>query len=114
MPRDEHTLLDIANAARMIISFTQGMTKRAFLKDYKTQSAVLHQLMVIGEAVKRLSAAFRAEHAHILWAQIAGMRDQLIHAYDTVDIDEVWRTATHDVPILLRQVEPLLSAKPNP
>jgi uncharacterized protein with HEPN domain len=55
MARDDATLLDIANAARLVQSFIKGMTKEAFLADLKTQSAVLHQLTVIGEAVKRLS-----------------------------------------------------------
>lgn len=38
MPRDETTLLDIAQAARLILSFKQGMDKTAFLQDIKTQS----------------------------------------------------------------------------
>lgn len=37
------------------------------------------------------------------------MRDHLIHAYDTVDWDEVWKTLTSDVPDLLTKIEPLLS-----
>ena len=49
MRRDEATLLDIAKAARLVAAFTQGMNKRAFLDDLKTQSAVLHQLLIIGE-----------------------------------------------------------------
>ncbi len=36
------------------------------------------------------------------------MRDHLIHAYDTVDWDEVWKTATIDIPSLLAQIESLL------
>ena len=32
------------------------------------------------------------------------MRDRLIHGYDSVDIDELWKTATEDVPALLEQV----------
>lgn len=75
--------------------------KAAFLEDYKTQSAVLHQLMVIGEAVKRLSVEFRDDHPVVPWSLIAGMRDKLIHGYDIVDLDEVWRTAEVDVPELL-------------
>jgi len=55
MARDETTLLDIARAAHLVIEFKQGMDKETFLKDIKIQSAILHQLMVIGEAVKRLS-----------------------------------------------------------
>ena len=44
MSRDETTLLDIAQAARLILAFKQGMDKDAFLRDLKTQSAILHQL----------------------------------------------------------------------
>lgn len=39
---------------------------------------------------------------------MAGMRDVLIHAYDTVDLDEVWRTVTAEVPLLIDQLMPLL------
>jgi uncharacterized protein with HEPN domain len=108
MPHDETTLLDIAQAARLILVFTQGMDKTAFLQDLKTQSAILHQLMVMGEAVKRLSQEFRARHPAIPWAPVAGMRDKLIHAYDIVDFDEVWKTVDTDVPTLLSLLEPLL------
>ena len=108
MPRDEATLLDIVQAARLVIEFKQGMDRSAFLADVKTQSAVLHQLMVIGEAVKRLSQDFRARHPQVPWALIAAMRDKLIHAYDIVDLDEVWKTAEADIPELLSAIEPLL------
>jgi uncharacterized protein with HEPN domain len=35
---------------------------------------------------------------------IAGMRDRLIHGYDSVDIEELWKTSTEDVPALMWQV----------
>ncbi len=49
-------------------------------------------LLIIGEAVKRLSEVFREMHHDIPWKPIARMRDRLIHQYDAVDWDEVWRT----------------------
>ena len=55
---------------------------------------------MIGEASKRLSLAFRDANPSIPWRQMAGMRDKLIHAYDAVDVEEVWRTATVDVSAL--------------
>ena len=64
--------------------------------------------MVIGEAVKRLSPEFRQAHMDIPWSAIAGMRDHLIHGYDIVDMEEVWKTATVDVPDLLTALEPLV------
>lgn len=108
MARDKAVLLDIVRAARLVLEFRQGMDKAAFFGDLKSQSAILHQLMVMGEAVKRLSAEFRARHSEVPWMLIAGMRDKLIHGYDIVDLEQVWQTAVGDVPELLSLIEPLL------
>ena len=108
MHRDDATLLDIATAARLVLEFTEGMDQAGFLDDIKTQSSVLHQLMVLGEAVKRLSDDFRARHPEIPWTLMAGMRDKPIHGYDIVDLEEVWQTANRDVPDLLQWLEPHL------
>ncbi len=111
MQRDDATLLDIAKAARLVSVFIAGMTKESFLDDVKTQSSVLYQLAVIGEAVKRLSQEFRTQHPDVPWQLIAGMRDHIIHGYDVVDWDEVWKTATRDVSDLLARIEPWLPKK---
>jgi uncharacterized protein with HEPN domain len=108
MSPDEIIVLDIIRAARLAIDFKQGLDKAEFLEDIKTQSAVLHQLMVMGEAVKRLSMTYRSEHPHIPWKVIAGMRDVLIHGYDIVDLNEVWKTVNGDVPQLLPLLEKLI------
>jgi uncharacterized protein with HEPN domain len=52
---DEGTALDLLKAARLIRDFIAGMTPAQFNADLKTQSAVLHQIIILGEAVKRLS-----------------------------------------------------------
>lgn len=108
---DAGTLTDIAAAARRIAEFTAGFSREAFLADPKTQSSVLHQLLTVGEAVKRLSPDFVASHPRQPWSDMAGMRDILIHAYDTVDLEEVWRTTNTDMPELLSYIEPLLATE---
>lgn len=85
------------------------MDRHAFLEDLKTRSAVLHQLLIVGEATKRLSNGFRDQQPEIPWTDMAGMRDVLIHGYDQVDPEEVWKTASVDIPDLLARIEPLLS-----
>ena len=108
MNRDSETLLDLAKSARLIIQFAQGLTPEDFIEDVRTQSAVLYHIEVIGAAVKRLSPSFRAAHPSISWSAIAGMRDRLIHQYDTVDLEEVWSVVNQDVPDLLQYLAPLL------
>jgi uncharacterized protein with HEPN domain len=80
MKRDEAAVLDILRAARLARSFVGEMTRANFEEDVKTQSAVLHQLLVIGEAAKRVKDEFRGQHRTIPWRAMAGMRDRVIHA----------------------------------
>lgn len=97
MHRDEVVLQDILNAGRLVVSFVGD-------EDAGSRPVSIDGH---GEAVKRLSKEFRAQHSEIPWGLIAGMRDHLIHGYDLVDWDEVWKTATSDVPDLLSKLEAL-------
>ncbi|GAB4138743.1 MAG: hypothetical protein Fur0046_13430 [Cyanobacteria bacterium J069] len=87
--RDRAALLDIASAARKVLQYKAGIDKAEFFRDDKTQSAIVFQLLIMGEAVKRLSTELRSQHPDIPWSLIAGMRDNLIHRYDDIDLDEV-------------------------
>lgn len=113
MSRDAATLLDMLAAARSAVAFVGDLGAPAFLADAKTQSAVLHQLLVLGEAAKRISESLRSAEPAILWREIAGMRDRLIHGYDDVDLDEVWRTVRIDLPGLVASLERLAPRPPD-
>ena len=106
--KDESSLIDILHAARLVKSFVEGFDQEAFENDIMCQSAVIHQLTIIGEATKRISEEYRNSYPEMPWRQMAGMRDVLIHAYERVELKEVWIVATVDVPELIRQIEPLV------
>jgi uncharacterized protein with HEPN domain len=42
------------------------------------------------------------------WCRNSGRVWILIHHYDTVDLEEVWRVAERDIPVLAQQIEPLI------
>jgi uncharacterized protein with HEPN domain len=109
MSRDKALAADILLAGRQALVFIQGMTPEQFLKDFKTQAAVLMQLIVIGEAVKGLSGEFRAGLPDIPWKKVAGMRDRLIHDYRNWDLEEIWRTLQNRVPELIAALEKHIS-----
>jgi len=101
MQRDRGVLLDISLASGDILAFAHDVDEAAFLKDLKTQSAVLHKLIVIGEAVRRLSSDFTAAYPEIPWHEIAGMRNRIVHDYERVDLREIWNVVRNDIPVLL-------------
>lgn len=109
MHKDDIVYLEhILDRANKIIQFTQGMTESDFLDDEKTQSAVIRELEVIGEATKRISDNYKNSHTEIPWKLMSGMRDVLIHDYEGVDPYTVWDTIQQNIPILIEQIKKLL------
>lgn len=104
MNRDEAYLAHILDSIRKIESFTAGMSAPEFSKDEKTQSAVILQLMLIGEMAKRVSDTMRIE-VPLPWKEITGFRDRAIHNYYDIDLDIVWQAVLEDVPSLKAQLK---------
>jgi uncharacterized protein with HEPN domain len=74
-------LRDILDAIQAIQDFTCGYDYESFVSDRKTRDAVVRNLEVIGEAVKKLSRSLKARYPQVEWKSIAGLRDVLIHDY---------------------------------
>ena len=87
----EDYLKDILDAIAFIEEFTSGMDFEDFSKDRKTQFAVIRALEIIGEAAKAIPEDFKKEHPEVPWREMAGMREELIHAYFGVDLHVVWK-----------------------
>ena len=110
MPRDSRVYLeDILEATRKITTYTGSLSKTAFLEDEKTLDAVIRNLEVIGEAVKKLPEDLRAQHSGVEWKKIAGLRDILIHEYFGLDAEIVWDIVQNKVPALDREVRTMLN-----
>jgi len=80
-----------------------------FLGDTRTQDAVVRNLQVIGEAVKRLSPELRAQHVEVPWKLIAGMRDKVIHEYFGVNLQLVWNVVEQELPTLGERVRSIIA-----
>jgi uncharacterized protein with HEPN domain len=91
-------LEDIFTAMGAAMRFTHGMTYEAFVADEKTVYATVRALEIIGEAAKRVPAEVRRRHPGIPWREMAGIRDVVIHEYDRVDLEVVWKTVRSDLP----------------
>lgn len=109
MPRpDRSSLVDILVAARKIREIGAGLSREAFEADELRVLSVERLITILGEAAKQVSPDFRSRNPEIPWRQMAGMRDILIHAYDAVDQEELWKAITTSVPALISRLEPLI------
>ena len=101
---------DMLDAIAKIERYVHGLTFDQFQADDKTIDAVVRNLEVIGEAVRHLSADPETLASTIPWADIAGMRNILIHEYFGVDLTIVWTTVTSDLPALKLSLKRLLGS----
>jgi uncharacterized protein with HEPN domain len=81
----------------------------AFLESFVNQDAVIRSFEVIGEIVKRLRPNMTEAYPAIPWRQIAGFRDVLIHDYEKVDLEAVWRIVEEDLAPLKQAILTMLA-----
>jgi len=101
-------LQDILAACSKILILAEGLDLEGFSDDWRTRDAVLHNLEVAGEAVKRLPAEIIAAYHEIPWKRIAGFRDVLAHAYFSLDDAIVWDVVANHIGPLQETVRRIL------
>ena len=113
MGRDSASLMDIYRSGQLIVEFAKGMNRDDLELDIQKQSAILYQMQIVGEATKRLSRECREQHPELPWNKMAGMRDIIVHQYDRLDLDLIWRTIQESIPAMLEAIAPLLPVNPE-
>jgi len=88
------------HAADQIEQFRGRMGFEQFRTDAKTQSAIIHQFLLIEEIAKLVSDDFEKTRASIRWSAMPRMRDKLIHHYRGVDLREIFKAVETEIPKL--------------
>ncbi|MBI1811556.1 MAG: DUF86 domain-containing protein, partial [Nitrospirae bacterium] len=61
----------------------------------------------------KLTDSFRKKHSEIEWRKIIGMRNRIIHAYDTVNFEIVWYVVQENLPALKKKLKAIISSRPS-
>lgn len=93
----------------MIERFTAGMDFQAFREDAKAVAAVERKLLVISEAAIRTGDVAAVLCPDQPWHKIRGLGNWIRHQYERIDLDSIWGTVQHDLPVLKAAVERALS-----
>lgn len=73
--------------------------------------ALVHCIELIGEAASRVPAVLRGSYPAIPFGQAVGMRNRLIHAYDSIDMAVVWALVKDELPPLIEALHEILGAE---
>jgi uncharacterized protein with HEPN domain len=110
MPRDETNirLRHMLDYAREAVAMAKGRTRNQLDSDRQLNLSLVRLLEIIGEAAAKVPAAQRSRHSEIPWPEIVGLRNRLIHGYDSVDFDILWMIVSTDLPRLIAALEKAL------
>lgn len=93
-------------ALRQILAFLEELavhrprTRESLAEDLVRQRFTLHPLALIGEAARRLPAAYKDAQPHVEWRVLIAFRNRLVHTYDAIDLDIVWHVLEDRLPPL--------------
>lgn len=101
MNRDQTYVNQILDAINKIQDYTvEG--RDIFYETIIIQDAVMRNIEIIGEIAKRISDDFKAKYDTVPWRKMAGIRDVLIHDYDSIDMSIVWNVISMELPKIRR------------
>ncbi len=106
--KDLTRLQHINEAITLIQEFSSDTTYDEFADDLKTQSAIIRQFGIIGEATYNISTDRKEHHPDIAWDKLRDFRNTLVHEYFRVDTGEIWSTIENDLLILKDQIRGLI------
>lgn len=109
---DEGTLkylFDIKIAIEEIESYFQSYPKSfpEYQKNLVLKRAIERNLEIIGEAINRINR--NDPNIQITNAQrIIGLRNQIIHGYDSISVEIIWGVIIRHIPVLKSEIEVLI------
>ena len=102
--RDLAALNDIL-AAITAIEMATSDGRNSFLQSPVVGDAALYRLIVIGEAVARLTPEVKTRHPQVDWRGITQFRNLAVHDYGRVNLAIVWEIIERDLPALKTEIE---------
>ncbi len=108
MQREELYLQDIIESINSIKAFLLNVRKNEFLNSDLLKSAVIHKIMIIGEAAARLTEETKMKYPTTPWRKIIGLRNISAHAYFSIDWEVIWSTVNNQLVPLQTEVSEIL------
>ena len=106
---DSVSLQHMLDHAREAVAFIHNRSRSDLDADRMLSLALVRLAEIIGEAANRVSKPRRRRHPEIPWAQIVGLRNRLVHGYDTIDLDLLWQILTVDLLELITKLKKVVS-----
>jgi len=101
--RDRKHLSDLVVHAQAAVGYARAHG-RGWWKNAETLDAVLMRISQVGEAASRTSPEALAEVPGVAWRDVRGMRAQIVHDYQAIDVLIIRGVVARQLPRLITGV----------
>jgi uncharacterized protein with HEPN domain len=105
---DAACVWDMLRAIAEIKEDTTGLSFGDFQVNRLVRRAVERNLIILGEAARRVSEVFRLAHPEVDWRGMIGLRNILAHQYEKVRDEILWDVVTGMLSTLEKQLQGFL------
>ena len=105
--RERQHLLDILLNAEEALSFVRGAVFDDLVSNAMMRNAVLHSLMIIGEAAGRIDPRSEEDVPAMPWRRMKNLRNVIVHEYEGVNLPVIWDIVTVELPLVVELLTPL-------
>ncbi len=110
---DRVSLADMLIHAREAVDLLGEASANELAGDRVMELALTRLVEVIREAANRVSPTTRERHPEIPWRQIIGTRNRLVHGYNNVNLDILWKIIRSELPPLIDQLKAITGEGPS-
>ncbi len=105
---DRVSLVDMLIYAEEAVVLSSATSLNDLIEDRMMQLALQKLIEIVGEAANRVSEETQQCYQEVPWPQIIGLRNRLVHGYDDVNLDILWKIIQNDLPPLIEQLRAIV------
>lgn len=87
-----------------IDNYIEGLDYDSFTKNSMVIDAVIRNLEIIGEAIRNIPDNIIDKYPDIPWKRMIGLRNIVIHTYFGIDLENIWKIITENIPEVKPQI----------
>jgi uncharacterized protein with HEPN domain len=105
---DLERLKDARDFARFAFDNAGGLSAEVLADARQPQHAALFDLIIIGEALNKVSAEIKSTAPHLPWKAIANLRNIIAHSYWQIDLEIIADIIENDLDPLVKELTTLI------
>ena len=96
------------NYTNTVLVYSLGYNFAEFVANKPYLEACVFNLSQLGELTKYVDKEFKAAHLEIPWADLYGLRNRIVHDYDSMNLELLWDIIQQSLPKLQKDLRNMI------